>query len=259
MIKKLISISIIFTLVLSLAACTDEEQKQPKTLLIYCGITMIRPMAEIAKIFEKKHDCKIVITKGGSGNLLKSIRTNMVGDLYLPGAETYIKEALSSGLVAETAHVGFNKAAMMTLKGNPLKIPGDLSSLSNSSYYVVIGNPNSGSIGRETKTILKKYGNFDQVIKNARQMTTDSKDLIRVIKDKEADLVINWFATSTWPENKNFIDVLPIDEKYAAKKKLILGILTVSKHHDLAKEFLDFAASDEGRKIFNKFGLYEIR
>jgi molybdate transport system substrate-binding protein len=259
MIKKLISVAVIFSITLSLASCFPEEQKSQKNLLIYCGITMIRPMAEIAKIFEKKHDCKVVITKGGSGNLLKSIKTNMVGDLYLPGSETYIKEAVSSGLVAETAHVGFNKAAMMTLKGNPLNIPEDLSSLANSSYYVVIGNPKSGSIGRETKNILKKYGNFDQVIKNARQMTTDSKDLIRVIKDKEADLVINWFATSTWPENKDFVDVLPIDEKYAAKKKLVLGVLTVSKHHDLAKEFLDFAASDAGRKIFNKFGLYEIR
>jgi len=37
--------------------------------LFYCGITMIKPMKEISKIIEKKHNIKITIITGGSGDL----------------------------------------------------------------------------------------------------------------------------------------------------------------------------------------------
>ncbi|MCP3672453.1 MAG: ABC transporter substrate-binding protein [Gammaproteobacteria bacterium] len=52
-----------------------------KELLIYCGITMIQPMSEIASIIERQEGVKISIIKGGSGNLLRSIRFNAAGDL----------------------------------------------------------------------------------------------------------------------------------------------------------------------------------
>lgn len=252
----LLTFIVIFTV---LGACSNKKATSPKKILIYCGITMIKPMTEIASNFEKQHNCKVIIIKGGSGNLLKSIETNKVGDLYLPGSEAYIAKAKKQNLITATAHVGYNKAAMIVIKGNPLNIPADLSILTNSSLYVVLGNPRSGSIGLETKKILTRFGNYDQAIKNSRQLTTDSKKLVQVIRDKEADVVINWFATSTWEGNNQFMDVIPIDEKYAPKKKLILAVLTYSKHPKLAEEFLEYAASEKGNKIFNKYGLYEIR
>jgi molybdate transport system substrate-binding protein len=245
-------------LVISLftGSCSQEEAKKPE-LLIYCGITMIRPMSEIADIIEGQEGCEIVITKGGSGNLLKSIETNQVGDLYLPGSDSYIQTCLEKGLVTETVFVGYNQAAMMVQKGNPKGITADLENLANEDYYVVIGNPDSGSIGKETKKILEKKGIFDAVLSNARQLTTDSKDLVSVLANKEADLVINWYATSVWPENAPYVDVLPIDEEYAAKKKLVIGLLSTSEHPDIARKFMEYAASEQGQAIFDKYGLYE--
>jgi molybdate transport system substrate-binding protein len=229
-----------------------------KELLIYCGITMIRPMSEIARVIEAQHDCRIIITKGGSGELLDSIRTNGVGDLYLPGSDSYIKTCLEEGLVTETVHVGFNKAAMMVQKGNPKAVPADLSVLADPQYYVVIGNPDSGSIGRETARLLEKRGILDPVMDNARRLTTDSKDLVQVLKTGEADVVVNWYATSTWPENEPYVDVLPIDEQYASKKKLVLGLLSSAQYPEIAKAFMAYAASEQGHAIFRKHGLYDV-
>ncbi|WP_320169435.1 substrate-binding domain-containing protein [Maridesulfovibrio sp.] len=242
-----------------LVSCAGNEPAHKRELLIYCGITMIKPMTEIAKIIEEEYNCKIHITKGGSGNLLKSLKANQLGDLYLPGSDSYIKTCIQEGLVTEAVHVGFNKAAMMTREGNPKNIPAALESLADPRYYVVIGDPDSGSIGRETKKILVKRGLFEQVVGNAKQLTTDSKDLIRVLKDKEADLVINWYATSTWPENRDSVSVLPIDDRYAQKKKLMLGLLRFSKHPDIAKAFMKYATLEKGREIFNKYGLYDVK
>lgn len=255
-------IPMLFFLMACLFLCTGCEKEKPaakkKEILIYCGITMIKPISEIAKIIEGQADCEIIITKGGSGNLLKSIKINKVGDLYLPGSESYIKTCLKDGLVSETAHVGYNKAAMMVQKGNPKNISPDLVNLKNGDYYVVIGNPDSGSIGKETKKILNKRGIFNEVMNNALKLTTDSKDLIAVIKNQEADLVVNWYAAGTWAENEPFVDILPIDEKFAEKKKLVMGLLTTSRYPEIAKKIIAYASSPKGREIFNKYGLYDV-
>ncbi len=239
--------------------CSDTISPEPKKeLLIYCGITMIKPVSEIAEIIEAQYHCNIIITKGGSGNLLKSIKINKVGDLYLPGSETYIISCLEAGLITKTVHVGYNKAALMVQKGNPKNISADLINLQNSDYYVVVGNPDSGSIGKETQKILKARGILNEVMHNARKLTTDSKDLIAVLKNKEADLVVNWFATSTWDDNAPDVDAIAINGKYAHKKKLILGLLTTSNQPDIATAFMTYACSSEGLDIFNNYGLYHV-
>lgn len=230
----------------------------PKELLVYCGITMIKPMSEIAAQIEAEENCRVIVTKGGSGNLLQSIRVNQVGDLFLPGSDAYIETCRKEGLVVETAHVGYNKAALMVPKGNPKGITPDLDHLMSKAYYVVIGDPASGSIGKETKRILERKGIFEPVLANARRLTTDSKDLINVLRNREADLVVNWYATATWPENRSVVDVLPIDEAYATPKKLVLGLLKTSRQPEIARKFIGLAISEKGRAIFKKYGLYDV-
>jgi len=259
-IKHLLYLLFSIAFFLHATGCDDSGKSQAETqLLIYCGITMIKPISEIAEIIEKQEDCKILITKGGSGNLLKSIKVNGVGDLYLPGSDSYIKTCLEEGLVSDTAHVGYNKAALMVQKGNPKGFNSDLDNLKDPRNYVVIGNPDSGSVGKETKKILDKKGIFKDVAENARKLTTDSKDLVTVIRNKEADLVINWYATSTWKENKSHVDAIPIDERFAKKKKLVMGLLKTSRNPEIAGKFMAYAASSKGREIFNRYGLYDVR
>ena len=253
-------------LIFMTTACSDKPEpnesangsgRSQKELLIYSGITMIRPMSEIATLIEQQEGCKVTITKGGSGNLLKSILHNQVGDLYLPGSERYFSIIAEKhiGLVIDTVMVGENRAVMMVQKGNPKEIPATLTSLADSAYAVVIGNPDSGSIGKETKKILERKGVFEAVVRNAMYMTTDSKDLVKAIKNKEADIVVNWFAASTWENNSQFLDIIEIDPQYAKTKKLVLGLLQFSKNPALARKFMLLASSSQGREIFKKYGL----
>lgn len=273
--KNIIFILLSLMLVVSLAACgngeevTNNEQnsqneaqvdkQEQKELLIYCGVTMLRPMTEIAEIIEAQENCKIVIESGGSGDLMNTLKTDKVGDLYLPGSDSYINTLKDEGIVTEDVFVGNNKATILVQKDNPLNITNDLNNLVNEEYIVVIGNPESGSIGKETKKILEKAGVFNDVVENASKLTNDSTELMRVIKDKEADIAINWFATSVWDENKDYVEAIEISEDYAATKKLFIGLLDYSQEKELAKVFMNYASSEEGQNIFNKYGLYEVK
>ena len=248
---------LLFNIALPISGCGTSEVEK-KELLIYCGITMIKPMSDIARIIEKQENCTIIITKGGSGNLFRSIKANNVGDLYLPGSDFYIKKCLKEDIVTDTVFVGHNKAAIMVQKGNPKRITSDLNNFMKKDYYTVICNPDSGSIGKETKKIFEKRGIYKDVLDNVHELTTDSKDLILVLKDKKADLVINWYATSQWPENEPYIDVLLISDDFAEKKKLVLGLLKTSKYPEIARAFMMYAASGKGRELFKKYGLYDV-
>ncbi|MCG7873152.1 MAG: substrate-binding domain-containing protein [Candidatus Thiodiazotropha lotti] len=255
---SLLVISILSVYIINRSSLSPEQALPRKELLVYCGITMIKPVSEIAAILEEQENIKISIIKGGSGNLLRSIKFNRLGDLYLPGSESYIQQAMENDLIEASTHIGYNKAAIMVRQGNPKNIPAGVTTLLNPDLYIVIGNPDTGSIGKETKKILTAAGIFNQALQNAKELTTDSKRLIDVLKKGEADLVINWYATATWPENAELIDALPIDDKYAAKKKLVLGLLKTSKYPELAKKFMDYASSEVGRNIFERYGLYTV-
>ena len=257
--KTCTAIALIIPLLLT--GCSEQADSPPpsdRTLLIYCGITMIAPMTEIADIIEKQEHCTIRITKGGSGNLLKSIVYNQTGDLYLPGSERYYQmiDEDHPGLTPERVFVGENKAVLLVAKGNPKQFTSDLTRLTDPGTGVIIGDPESGSIGKEAEAILKRAGIFDEVISNTMILATDSKDILKAVKNGQADVGINWYATSTWDDNATFVDVVEIAPALSQSKQLILSMLSFTEHPEICRAFMELAASDQGHDIFRKHGLY---
>jgi len=218
---------------------------------------MVEPVRIIADIIEQEQNCKIKVIKGGSGNLYRILSINQVGDLYLPGSESYISKGQQEGIILETVTVGYNKAALIVAKNNPLAISSDLANIADNNYRVVLGNPDSGSVGKETKYILQQAGIYQQAMANVIYLTTDSKDLTRAIKENTADLVINWQATAVWPQNVASLTVLPIDNQYAPERKLVLSLLSYSEYPDIAKYFMQYAESDQGRELFRNYGFLD--
>ncbi|MBN2332542.1 MAG: substrate-binding domain-containing protein [Deltaproteobacteria bacterium] len=252
------TIAIVFMAVLAIitSGCAkpfDEDEAQ-KELLIYCGMTMIEPIREIADLMEKENDCVIKIIKGGSGELYRCLKANQLGDLFLPGAESYIAACADEGLIAATAPVGYNQAALMVPKGNPGKITGDLICLTDERHRVVLANPETGSIGRETAAILKKRGIYDAAYQNAIFLTVDSKDLVKALREGSADLTINWRATTCRQENRSIMEAVAIKADYATPERLVLGLLSCSAYPEIARQFMDYCTSPAGRKIFKKHG-----
>ncbi|WP_419771338.1 MAG: substrate-binding domain-containing protein [Candidatus Marinarcus sp.] len=246
---------ILFTLLTLLYALTSFAQEKP-TLLFYCGITMVKPIKEMAKIIEKKHNCIIQISQGGSEDLYDSLKYSQKGDLYLPGSDSYRKNNLKDGFLLDAQYIGYNQAVIFVQKGNPKQIK-SLDDLTNKNNSVMLCDPNSGSIGRVTKLILTKYKGEDfffKVYDNASQIGTDSRNINKAFIEKKIDVSINWRASASWSENANYIDTIDLNESLAPKKNLVINLLSFSQHKDIAKDFMQFAASQEGKAIMKKYG-----
>ena len=239
------------------SGCSEDPKTQTKELLIYCGITMAGPIIELTKIIEDREKCNIEILKGGSGHLYDVIISNRVGDLFIPGSTSCIDKARQDKIINDTVVVGYNQAVLMVYKGNPLNITPDLRNLCDQLYAVVIANPVNCSIGCLSKQILEDFNLYKATLDNTVYMTTDSKDLTKAIKEKKADLVLNWRAPALWPENRESIDILLLDEKLAVRHPLILKRLIFSEHPEIAKKFMQLAKSSEGQAIFRRYGLQD--
>lgn len=240
--------------VFSSSAFSQQAQAE---LLIYCGITMIRPMTEIAQAFEQKEKVKITLAQGGSEDLYQSAKKSGQGDLYLPGEPTYRDKHLAEGLLGEVTNIGYNQMAIMTAKGNPKKIKGDPKDLLREEITVIIGDAASGSVGQETKRILDSLGLYQQIVDKALSLSSDSRSLNSAMKKGEADAVLNWRATGFFPDNAAAVDVIDMDPKVAKPQALLLILLTFSKNQDIARRFMAFAASEEGQAVFRKHGFLD--
>jgi len=228
-------------------------------LLFYCGITMVKPMHKIATIIEKKYNVKIKIIQGGSGDLYDSLKASQKGDLYLPGSESYIKKHLKEGFLGYRKYVGYNQIALFVAPNNPKNVK-SLKDLLREDLKIALGNPDTCSMGRASIKVLKRYGGeefLENVEDNIIVYAADSRDFNEMLKAKKIDTGLNWKATASFPENKGKMSIIEIDEKYAPKKKLVLTMLTFSKHKDIAKAFIDFASSQEGKRIMKNYGFLD--
>jgi molybdate transport system substrate-binding protein len=251
MIKRLFLISFAFVVITS-----SLNAKEDKTLLFYCGITMVKPMQEIAKKFSEQNGCTIQIAQGSSQDLYDSLKLAQKGDFYLPGSDSYLKNNMQDGFFKKSIYVGFNQVAIFVKKGNPKKIK-SLDDFTNDQFSSVICDPRSGSIGRITKKILTQYKGEDffyDVFDMATEIGTDSRSLNNSLKKPQIDMSLNWRATAFFDKNKEYISVVDIDEEFAPKKKLMLTTLTFTKYPKLADKFLEYVDSKEGKEIMRSYG-----
>lgn len=244
-------------LALALNGTPALAQSAKTELLLYCGITMVRPMTEIAHAFERRENVKVTIAQGGSEDLYQSAKKSGVGDLYLPGEPTFRTLHLKEGLLGDFVTIGYNQMALMVQKGNPHNIKADPRELLRKDLTVIIGNESSGSVGKETKDILETLGIYTGVVRSAALLSPDSRTLANTLKKKEADLVMNWRAVGFFPDNAPAIDVIDLDPKLAKPQALLLNLLNHSKHPDLAQRFMAFSAGEEGQAIFRKHGFLD--
>lgn len=227
------------------------------SLLIYCGITMVRPITELARQFEQREKVRIDIAQGGSEDLYQSARKSRRGDIYFPGEPSYRSTYLAEGLLGEYRLVGYNQLALFVAKGNPKRVRPDLRELLRPDLVLTIGNAISGSVGQETKQTLDRYGLYPKVVAKAAFLMPDSRSLNLSMKRGDADLTLNWRATAFFPDNAPHLEAIDLDPKVTPPQALLLNLLTFSTQPALALRFMDFVAGPQGQATFRQWGFLD--
>jgi len=237
-------IGLILAASLVISGCAAED-----SLLVYCGAGMSEPMEEIASLFEEQEGVEIQYTFGGSAQLLSQIELYQTGDLYMPGARSYIESAIEKGYVDETRDVVYHVPCIITPKGNPAGVE-SLEDLAEPGVRVALGDPTGPAIGKNSKSMLDGLGIWEDVEKNVVAFSATVNELVVYISMGQADAAIVWDDLYD-PETMDKVDI-PLEVN--GVKVVPIGTLVFSEDKVVAETFMNFVASDEGKAVFTEHG-----
>ena len=218
---------------------------------MFCAAGMRLPVEQIAKEYESLYDVHVQLQFGGSNTLLSQIAVNPSGDLYLAADESYIDLAREQSLVQEEMPLADMRPVIAVAMANPKSIQ-SVDDLTRSDVLVALGNPDQAAIGRRTRSLLKKSGDWDGVQGNARVLKPTVNDVANDVKLGSVDAGIIWDATCQQYDGLKAIRVPELD---AGAVRVTLGVLANSKHPTAALRFARFLTSrDRGLTEFKKHG-----
>ncbi len=151
--RSLCKVFIMMALVLGLAAAASAE-----TLIVYSGAGLMHPMDDLKARFEKAHPgVSIQMVYGGSGELFGMIATRKAGDVFIPGAQKYIEDAIANGFVTKESarNLCYHVPVILVPADNPGKVE-EIADLSRKGLRVGLADEKAAAIGKVSKEILDK-------------------------------------------------------------------------------------------------------
>jgi molybdate transport system substrate-binding protein len=224
-----------------------------KELLFHAGVGQRSSLNEIKSLWEKMHpDQKVNFSYKGSGYFIADITRSRQGDLFMPGEEFYLLQAVERGFVdnynPKTDIPAYFVTVIITAKGNPKNIT-KIEDFARPGIRVGLGNPRSCAIGIWHEKTFKKAGIWDKVKKNTTLSAKCIPELTNATQHKAIDATIVWASTAVLYLHD--VEIIPIEHKYRGIVKLPVGTLKFARFKNEAKQLKAFILSKQGKDIFH--------
>jgi molybdate transport system substrate-binding protein len=257
--KKLFLLSILGVAVLGLLLFFNSKEKSQvvdkNPLVVYCAAGIKQAVDSITKQYEREYGVSVQLQYGGSGTLLSNIRVSKMGDLFIAADESYMTIAKDQNLVDETIALARQTPVIGVLKGNPKNIR-TIRDLLRPDVQVALANPDAASIGKLTKQILQKSGEWDALNKHVKVFKPTVNDVANDVKLKAVDAAILWDATaSQYPE----LEVVRLPVLEAAPQQVMAGVLKSARNPTASLRFARYlAAPEKGYAEFKRGGYQSV-
>ncbi|NQT87748.1 substrate-binding domain-containing protein [bacterium] len=235
---------------LLLMTCGCGEDK--KTMLFHAGVGQRSSLDEIQALFQERHpDVEVNFSYKGSGYFIADITRSQEGDLYLPGEEFYLLQAVERGFITDYDPERDMAANFITViitpRGNPANIQ-KVEDLARPGVRVGLGNPKACAIGLWHEKTFKKAGIWDAVQANATMSAKCIPELGNAAQHKLIDATIVWATTAVLYLRD--VEVVPLAPEYRGVVRLPVAVLRFARHAREAEMLKSLILSDDGKEIF---------
>jgi len=233
-----------------------KKKQSTKELVVYCENTMLNLVVDLKQEFETQYKCNVIIQNDCSKNLMAIIEYSGKGDLYIPSSSHSFERFydVTGQSLSDSLFLGYNHLVYMVKKGNPKAFTGYLSHLKRKKYALIIANAETSALGYETKRFLSQQRAYDQIVTNAISLTSDSKGLVKGLKDDHADVVINWRSNLYAHDNQCYVEVVAPQLTNNPALPIYAAVLSCSQEAGLAQAFLNLAASHLSEERLSNYG-----
>lgn len=228
--------------------CGESERR----MLFHAGVGQRSSLNEIKSIFQARYpDVEVNFSYKGSGYFIADITRSQEGDLYMPGEEFYLLQAVERGFITDynpqTDIPAHFTTVIITPRGNPKNIQ-KLEDLARPGIRVGLGNPKACAIGIWHEKMFRKAGVWDGVAANAVMSAKCIPELGNATQHKAIDGTVVWSTTAILYLRD--VEIIPIEPEYRAIVRLPIATLKFSRHPDMAHKLKAFILSEEGRSVF---------
>lgn len=236
---------------------TAPTKQSPKELILYCENSMLNLVLDLKTQFETQFNCSIRIQNDCSQNLMNLIRFTGKGDIYIPASTASFDHfSLKTGHnLIDSTLIGYNQLVFMVKKNNPKIFDGRFSSLlDKDKYALIIANPETSSIGYETRRLLNNNSIYNKLLPNIVAFTSDSKGLIKSLKNNQADVIIDWQSNIYVNTNNNYVKIINPIQKNITNIPIYAASLSCSSEPTLTSSFLKFTNTHLNETRLSKYG-----
>jgi molybdate transport system substrate-binding protein len=227
------------------------NMSKQNNLHVYSAGAVAPPIKKCAEEFAAKFGTKFEFTVGKAENLIEKIAETEEGDLLTCGSEYILDHAQLKGLILKETRrsLGSRTSAILVQTGNPKKIK-SMSDLAKDGMHV--GVSASGCLTGVWDDLATKSGFAEQIRKNTVAYADGCGELMSFINKKKVDAVLGWDAFRNL--NMETMDKIELPKDLQVYRSTAIGVITFSKNKELAKEFIGFLVSEEGKKIYEEYG-----
>jgi len=227
-----------------------ERIDAERELIVHSGNSM-RPGAEaLAAEFQRRYGIAIRFNFGGSAELLSSIELGQIGDLYLPH-DPYAEMLEEKGLLERYEVVGYLEPVIVVPKGNPAGV-GSMRELATRDLDVGLPDARYATAGRLVKEAFEDMGLLDELEANISMEGRSHNDVALGVLGGHLDAAMVWNFIATHYEDR--LDTVEDLDVEFPEIRVTLCLLTHARDKEAAGKFMEFAVSETGQEIFEKYG-----
>jgi molybdate transport system substrate-binding protein len=225
------------------------EVKAP--LFAYVGANLKDPVSELAQVYEQKTGVKVELTFNNSGTLLNQLETMQKGDIYMPGAISFVDKAQQKGYIAEmVGPIAYHTPVIITPKGNSAQIS-KVQDLARPSLKLVMPDKEATAIGKTVFKTFDKLGIAAEVEKNVLSYVETPAKVVATLLMGQGDAGIVEYSNTY--KNLDKLDVVEIDPAANIVEQIPCALLNFSNQKEQARDFLEFMKNN-GPAVFEKYG-----
>jgi len=227
--------------------------KQNEELLISAAISLKDVMQEFGEEFEKNNiNTKIFFNFASSGQLRTQIENGAPVDVFISASTKDMDYLDKKKLIVEKDGKIFAKNKLVLIANNRNKDVYSLSDLKSSAIKkIAIGNPDNVPAGKYAEEALA-YFKILSGIKEKLVFTENVRQVLNYVSKNEVDAGVVFYTDTKIDKNVKIIFTFPSE----AHKPIIYPIALVKslKNSTLAKKFIEFVISAQGKKKLKSYG-----
>lgn len=227
----------------------------PNEITVSAAASLKNAFEDIGRVFEsQKGGYKIYLNFAASGDLKRQIEGGAPVDVFASAAQREMDDLeRKGGLVTGTRR---DFAANEMVLARPSASTVQLNSFNDLTRKEIkkigIGNPPSVPAGMYAEQVLKHFGVWE-TIKNKLIYGESVRQVLDYVARGEVDAGVV-FSTDALARSKDVVVVMKAPEGSHVAVVYPIAVVKNTKNEKVARSFVDFVMSDNGRRILEKYG-----